>query len=536
MQEMKLYHFLFALTLIAVLSLSACTATPTEQVMLRVQVAADDQTRHVEVPPGETVKDALDAADISLGSLDRVEPALHVELTDDMEIDVTRMYEEFEVEQVVIPFEEQLQPSEFLPEGKEQQLQAGKNGLKEITYRIVYENGVEISKNEIKSVIIEEPVAQIKLVGVQPSFTPLAIPGRLVYLSHGNALLMEGTTANRIPIVTTKDLDGRVFTLSGDGQWLLFTRHHLDDDVINNLWAIKIDQPEVEIDLGIQNVIHFADWQPGSTEWIAYSTVEPRQAAPGWQADNNLELNIFSQSGWVNPNPEVIVETNSGGVYGWWGSDYVYAPTSSYVAYASPAEVGIVTMDDGAQTTALMMEPFSTGGDWAWVPGLDWGPDGMMLYTVRHAPPAGASDPEQSPVFNLTAIPLTGGKSVDLVSMVGMFAYPLPSPLQPKPSGEAAYQVAYLQANQPERSQSSSYRLVVMDRDGSNKKELFPSSDLPGIDPQPNWGVWSPDVLGRDGGYSLAVIYDGNIWLVDSQSGDARPVTGDGKIRRLDWR
>jgi len=534
---MRLYHFLFTLPLIAVLALGACTPRPTEQVLNQARVEVDDQTLQVALPPGETVKDALDAADITLGSLDRVEPPLHVTVEDGTEIVVTRMYEEFEVEEVVIPFEEQNQPSEYLPEGEEQQLQEGSNGLKEITYRIVYENGVEISKNEIKSVIIEEPVTQITLVGVRNSFTPRPIPGRLAYLSDGNALLMEGTTANRIPIVTTSDLDGRVFSLSDDGQWLLFSRRDPDDDVINRLWAVRIDQPDLEIDLGVQNVIHFADWKPGSTDWIAYSTVEPRQASPGWQANNNLETNTFSLSGWVEPNPDVVVETNSGGLYGWWGTDYAYAPSPSFIAYASPSQVGFVNLISGGVTTALEMEPFTTRSDWAWVPGIQWGPSGQIVYTVRHAPPPGASDPERSPVFNLTAIPLTGGRTVDLVSMVGMFAYPLPSPLQPKPWGETAYQIAYLQAIHPQQSDTSSYRLVVMDRDGSNKNVLFPGEGVQGFKPDPeypDWGAWSPDVLEENHG--LAVIYQGNIWLIDAQTGDHWQVTGDGNIERIDWR
>ena len=534
---MRLYHFLFLLPLTVLLALGACSPRPTEQVLNQAQIEVDDQTVQVALPPGETVKDALDAAEISLGSLDRVEPPLHITVEDGMEIVITRMYEEFQVEEVVIPFEEQNQPSEFLPEGAERQLQEGRNGLKEITYRIVYENGVEISKNEIKSVIIEEPVTQITLVGVQNSFTPRPIPGRLAYLSEGNALVMEGSTANRVPVVTTGDLDGRVFRLSDDGGWLLFTRRDPDDDIINRLWAIKIDEPELEIDLGVQNVIHFADWKPGTTDWIAYSTVEQRQASPGWQADNNLETNTFSLSGWVEPNPEVIVETNSGGVYGWWGTDYAYAPSPSFIAYASPSQVGVVNLISGGVTTALEMVPFTTRSDWAWVPGIQWGPSGQIVYTVRHAPPPGASDPEQSPVFNLTAIPLTGGRTVDLVSMVGMFAYPLPSPLQPKPWGETAYQIAYLQAIHPQQSDTSSYRLVVMDRDGSNKKVLFPGEGVQGFKPDPeypDWGVWSPDVI--DQNYGLAVIYQGNIWLVDAQTGDHWQVTGDENIERIDWR
>ncbi|MBM3144327.1 MAG: DUF348 domain-containing protein [Chloroflexi bacterium] len=533
---MRLYHSILLLFLAFVLTMSACALIPTEQPMIQVQIAGDGQIFTVQAPPQGTVQDALEIAGLSLEALDRIEPDLHVSLVEGMEITLTRVYEEFEVEQVVIPYEQQLLPVETLPEGARQPSQPGENGLMEITYRIVYEDGVEVSKTEIRTVMIKEPQPQVMLVGVQTSFTPRPIPGRLVYLSDGNAWMMEGTTANRIPLVSTGDLDGRVFVLSDDAEWLLFTRHADDEQIINTLWVVQIDNPDVEIDLQATNVIHFADWQPGTTAYAAYSTVEPRQAAPGWQANNDVQMANFSVNGWVDPSPEVVVETNSGGVYGWWGTDFVYGANARSMAYANPNEIGLVDLEEGILTPVLENTPLETRGDWAWVPGLEFGPDGAMLFTVRHAPPAGSASPEESPKFDLTAIPLAGGMPVDLVSHVGMFAYPLPSPMQPKTTGEQAYQVAFLQAIFPDQSDDSRYRVMIMDRDGSNRRELFPSSEAQGIEPQRDWGAWAPQLLEGSDGYLLAVLYQGNIWLVDSATGEAWQISGDGRINRLDWR
>jgi hypothetical protein len=38
------------------------------------------------------------------------------------------------------------------------------------------------------------------------------------------------------------------------------------------------------------------------------------------------------------------------------------------------------------------------------------------------------------------------------------------------------------------------------------------------------------------GGYAIAFIYNGNIWLIDSNSGTALQVTGDGLTTKADWR
>jgi len=78
-----------------------------------------------------------------------------------------------------------------------------------------------------------------------------------------------------------------------------------------------------------------------------------------------------------------------------------------------------------------------------------------------------------------------GGSRITLVPQSGMFAYPVPSPIQLYPSGENSYQVAYLQAMFPDQSETSPYRLVVMDRDGSNPKVVFPPEGEPGLDISP---------------------------------------------------
>jgi resuscitation-promoting factor RpfB len=52
---------------------------------------------------------------------------------------------------------------------------------------------------------------------------------------------MEGSTANRRVIVSTGDLDGRIFTLSPNGEYLVFTRksNKPADQEINTLWAVR---------------------------------------------------------------------------------------------------------------------------------------------------------------------------------------------------------------------------------------------------------------------------------------------------------
>jgi hypothetical protein len=125
-----------------------------------------------------------------------------------------------------------------------------------------------------------------------------------------------------------------------------------------------------------------------------------------------------------------------------------------------------------------------------------------------------------------------------------MFAYPVISPVNMKPGfisngmreslNQDAYSVAYLQAIFPDQSGTSKYRLFIVDRDGSNPRSLFPDEGAIGLDPQEV--VWSPTQMETSGAFSITVIYNGNIWIIDTESGAAQQITGDGLTSKVDWR
>lgn len=540
---MRLYHSRWLIFLIVTALLAGCTPPQVTQALIQVSITADGKEYQVQLPAGSTAQEALTQAGVVLTELDRTEPALYTVLSGGSNVRVVRVREEFYVEQVVIAFDNQTVLNESLPAGETRLSQPGTNGLQEITYRRVFEDDVIVSTSVVKTVTLQEAVPEILMVGSQTPFASLTIPGRITYLVAGNAWMMEGTTSNRRPVVTTGDLDGRVFSLSADGKWLVYTRSSMEENEINNLWAVKIDEPTpLIVDLQVSDVIHFAGWSPRLNA-LAYSTVEPRPTAPGWQANNDLYMVNISQSGGLGEKA-LQLEANSGGVYGWWGMDFAWGLDGLQLAYTRPDGVGLLDIRLDEVRSLMEIVPFQTGSDWAWVPGIGWGPDGKVLYTVEHVVKAGVASPEESPYFDLVAIPLDGGAPVSLVPEVGMFAYPSPSPMLPveiSPETEEnpavvenAYQVAYLQAIFATESSTSRYRLCVMDRDGSNQATLFPDEGSAGLDPQQV--VWSPAPVGDPGRLMIAVIYQGNIWLVSPQDGTAQQVTGDGLAARVDWR
>jgi resuscitation-promoting factor RpfB len=494
-----------------------------------VTITADGEIREVSVTAGSTVSQALQSAGLVPGNLDRTEPPFYTLLSEGDNITLTRVVEEFDTEHIVVPFERQIIRNETLPEGETRLVQSGVNGMEEVTYRKILEDGIEISKSTVKTVVMNEALPEIVMVGAQSSYAPLNIPGTLAYLAGGNAWIMEGSTANRRVIVSTGDLDGRIFALSPNGEYLIFTRKSSKpaDQEINTLWAVRTRNLDPKlISLQAKNVVHFAAWIPGSNS-VAYSTVEPRSAAPGWQANNDL-YRVSITGG----TPRRLLTANSGGVYGWWGMSFSYSP-EGVLAYARPDGIGLVDQDGGYLKPLLDIVPLNTHRDWAWIPPIAWGADGNSIYFVSHAAAPSPISSEESPYFDLSAVSFSSEATASFVSSAGMFAYPSVSPIRTI-GREKSFQVAYLQSIFIEQSDTSRYRLMMMDRDGSNSKLLFPPVDANGIEPQTP--VWAPAPLEGQVDNFIAVIYQGNLWLVDSGNGDAYQVTGDGLISKIDWK
>jgi hypothetical protein len=519
------------LCLVMVLVLAGCASQKTIQPgLVQIGIQVDGKQVEIQAPAGTSVQSVLDSAGILLNNLDRIDPASYTLVTGPISVRVVRIQEVFENEETVIPFTYQTVKNESLPEGQQLLVQPGANGLQQITYRRIIEDGIDASRTAVKTVMITEPKPEILMIGVQTPFTSIPITRKLAYLSGGNAWVMERSSGERKPLITTGDLDGRVFSISPDGKWLLFTRKSTKPAVeeINSLWVIQMTEENAKpIDLKARNIIHFAGWAPELPNTVYCSTVEPRSAAPGWQANNDLLSLTFSSSGGYVRQDELL-QANSGGIYGWWGTSFEFSTDGKKIAFSRPDGVGLADLEKKSFNPLVNLLPYQARGDWAWVPGVSWSPDQRILYTVTHVRKAGLVSEESSPIFNLTAFIPETNLSVNLVEQSGMFAYPTASPMLPG----KRYLVAFLQSIFPEKSDSSRYRLMVMEQDGSNRRVLFPPEGSAGMEPQQS--IWSP--LPDDNLPWLAVIYQGNLWLINPTSGENRQITGDGLISRVDWR
>jgi resuscitation-promoting factor RpfB len=525
------YSGLVLLLILFLLFLAGCASVPPTSTLLNVSISLDKEVKEMDLPPGITVEKAVELAGFSIHPLDRISPPSYTIISEDLEIEIFRVTETFETEEILLSFETQTMKNETLPEGQTLLVQAGVNGVQQNTYRILFENGIEVSRTLIKQDLLVETKPEIIMVGVQTPYTEVGFLGKIAYLTAGNAWIMEQNSGNRKPVITSGDLDGRIFSLSPDGNWLLFTRLPEDEssEDINELWMLNISNENSKpIYLRVNNIIHFAEWHPTDKLTLAYSTVETRETAPGWQANNDLHIMSVNENGIILRREEVL-ETNSGGIYGWWGTEFMWFENGDFIVYARSDSIGRIDLKEGEVLSFVNILPLQTRGSWAWIPGTAVSPAGDILYFVKHGSSnANGPEDESSQDFSLSAFVTSNDYPViDLVQTTGMFTYPVASP-----ADQSNFLIAYLQAIFPEQSETSGYHLYIMDQDGSNRIKVFPPEGAPGLDPQKV--VWQP-VSTENSMLRISLIYQGNLWLLDIDSNRSYQLTGDGSISAIDW-
>ena len=198
-----------------------------------------------KVPSTASVSEALQTVGVHPGERDIITPSLSMSIPADGNIRVIRVTTEDITTEQVIPFQNQTIRNESLPDGETRIIQQGQNGTRQITTRFTYEDGVQTNKSIVSVLTIKEPVPEILMRGAKAEYAPIKINGRLIYISDGNAWMMEGSTENRTPLVSTGDLDGRILDLSSDGQWLLFSRTGRSTEV-NGLWMLNLSDWNAE--------------------------------------------------------------------------------------------------------------------------------------------------------------------------------------------------------------------------------------------------------------------------------------------------
>ena len=126
-------------------------------VLLEDEKVTPDTTE--ELSDNNTIIISKESEDV--GVFEKIEKSSEVS-TDDILNNYSKIIEKIVVEKETIPYET-ITKDVTTGSGTKQDrvVQEGKNGVREVTYKIKYQNGEEIEKTEIKSEVIKEPVDKI---------------------------------------------------------------------------------------------------------------------------------------------------------------------------------------------------------------------------------------------------------------------------------------------------------------------------------------------------------------------------------------
>ncbi|NKQ37520.1 MAG: DUF348 domain-containing protein [Chloroflexi bacterium] len=501
-----------------ILLAAGCRQPPPEaaqQQPIPITLNADGRTFNLTTEAA-TVRELLAEAGIELGELDEVSPPLFTPLQNEMEIAVVRVREDLEIVSESIPYERRFVRTDTMTADDPPQIvQPGKNGLEEVTIRIVYRDDLESERWEAQRVVVEEPQDELVMIGIGANRENVPFPGLLAYISSGGAVLLRGTTAVPEQLNTGGQLDGRVFALSPDGRQLLYTRAATDTTKFNNsLWLISTERSAKPRELGVENVL-WAGWNPAAEEpQIAYTTARSSDQPPGWEANNDLWLGLIPADEKADFEPEQLIEAYPA-LNGWWGGNYAWSPDGRTIAYAYANEVGLIDTqaEDETDLRRQLVEftPYNTNADWVWVPTLTWSPDGRFLAFTQHG-----GDDEQAMQFDSWVADTQSPLIAQFREQSGMWGH-----MRWSPNPDAS-QIAYLQTTNPLDSLRSNYTLWLMDSDGSNARQLYPPpGENSSFSRDANFMAWGPD------GRFLAFIFDDDLFLLDLETNEVTRITQD---------
>jgi hypothetical protein len=269
---------------------------------------------------------------------------------------------------------------------------------------------------------------------------------------------------------------------------------------------------------------------------IAYSTGIKTGGAPGWKALNDLWLLPIApgESGIATKPAQQVWLPSMPAPYSWWGVNFAWAPDGRVIAYAFANEVGLVELAGRAVPVAdapaprrvlKKFAPFRTPADWAWVPQVAWSPDSRFIVTTIHAPLGNPNVASDDPTFEVRALARDATVNASLAKQTGMWAKPLWS--LPDARGES--RIAFGVALVPSNSERSRYALVVMDRDGGNKQQVFPLSQVPEEGLMTMQIAWAPDAR------QLIAARENDLWLYDFASAKWAQLTANGASSKPQW-
>lgn len=116
------------------------------------------------------VRSVLEEAHIRLGEKDKVSPGIDTEIVRDTTIAVTRVEERIVKQEMKMDFTNDVKKSDDLDKGLVRVVKKGSPGLKELSIKVIFENGKEVKREIAEEKVLKEPVNGIIEEGSRTTF------------------------------------------------------------------------------------------------------------------------------------------------------------------------------------------------------------------------------------------------------------------------------------------------------------------------------------------------------------------------------
>ena len=131
---------------------------------VKVKVAVDGKSLDVESAEAN-VGDMLATEGVKLGDQDKVSPSKDSKLQDGTEVAVVRVNTSDVTQVSPVEYATVVKNDSSILKGVKKVVQAGQAGEKSAVFKVIYENGVEVSRSLVSEAVTKEPVQQIVATG-----------------------------------------------------------------------------------------------------------------------------------------------------------------------------------------------------------------------------------------------------------------------------------------------------------------------------------------------------------------------------------
>jgi 3D (Asp-Asp-Asp) domain-containing protein len=218
MKKQKLKLFMITLT---VLALSFITVGAYTTLNKKLVLVVDGSNKQISTFKSN-VEELLIEQNVKLNSKDMVSVDLDSKLKDNMNIKITRVKESKITEIQSIPYEVKIEKDNELNKGKTIVKQDGKEGQRNLVYKLVYHDGKNIDKQLVKEYISMDPVDKIIKEGTKEKVVQVVSRGNVNRSSsrtNATNVSTESEYSKQISVTATAYTGGGTTSTGTKARW-----------------------------------------------------------------------------------------------------------------------------------------------------------------------------------------------------------------------------------------------------------------------------------------------------------------------------